>query len=60
MSIDLAYQVLLGLALAVLTVLALLCLVRCIMGPRISDRILAINVIGSLTVIKKQCQERVA
>jgi len=51
MSIDLAYQGLLAVALAVLTVLALACLVRCIMGPRISDRILAINVIGSLTVI---------
>ena len=52
MSIDQAYQILLGGTLAVLTVLALLCLVRCIMGPRISDRILAINVIGSLTVIR--------
>lgn len=51
MSIDLAYQTLLAIALAVLTLLALACLVRCIMGPRISDRILAINVIGTLTVI---------
>ena len=51
MSIDMAYQVLLYGALGVLTLLALACLVRCIMGPRISDRILAINVIGSLTVI---------
>lgn len=51
MSIDTAYQILLGAALCVLTVLALMSLVRCIMGPRISDRVLAINQIGTITVI---------
>lgn len=51
MSIDQAYQVLMAITLGVLTVLALACLVRCIMGPRISDRVLAINLIGTLTVI---------
>ena len=43
MSLNLAYQVLLYGTLGVLTLLALACLVRCIMGPRISDRVLAIN-----------------
>ena len=51
MSIDLAYKILLGFSLAVLTLLALGSLVRCIMGPRISDRVLAINQIGTITVI---------
>lgn len=51
MSIDLAYNLLLGFTLTVLTVLALACLVRCILGPRISDRVLAINQIGTITVI---------
>ena len=51
MSIELAYNVLLGFALGVLTLLALACLVRCILGPRISDRVLAINVTGTITVI---------
>lgn len=51
MSIDLAYRVLLAATLVVLTLLALACLVRCILGPRISDRVLAINMIGTLTVI---------
>ena len=51
MSIDMAYQVLLYGALGVLTLLALACLVRCIMGPRISDRVLAINQTGTITVI---------
>ena len=51
MSVDTAYQVLLYGALGILTLLALACLVRCIMGPRISDRVLAINQIGTITVI---------
>ncbi|MBQ2948998.1 MAG: sodium:proton antiporter [Clostridia bacterium] len=51
MAIDMAYQILLGFALLVLTALAIACLVRCIMGPGISDRVLSINVIGTLTVI---------
>lgn len=51
MSIELAYQALLAVALGVLTVLALACLVRCILGPRISDRVLAINQTGTITVI---------
>jgi len=51
MSIDTAYQVLLYGTLGILTLLALACLVRCIMGPRISDRVLAINQTGTITVI---------
>ena len=51
MSIEIAYQVLLYGTLGVLTLLALACLVRCIMGPRISDRVLAINIVGTITVI---------
>ena len=51
MSIELAYKLLLGFTLGVLTLLALACLVRCILGPRISDRVLAINVTGTITVI---------
>ena len=51
MSIELAYKLLLGLTLGVLTLLALACLVRCILGPRISDRVMAINVTGTITVI---------
>jgi len=48
---DMAYQILLYGTLGVLTLLALACLVRCIIGPRISDRVLAINQIGTITVI---------
>ena len=51
MSIDLCYQVLSTVTMVVLVVLALLCLVRCVLGPRISDRVMAINMIGTLTII---------
>ena len=34
-----------------MVLLALVCLVRCILGPRISDRVMAINMIGTLTII---------
>lgn len=51
MSIDLAYQMLTAFALLVLTLLAIASLIRCIVGPRISDRIMAINITGTLTVI---------
>lgn len=51
MSIELAYRALCAGTLGVLTLLCLLCLVRCIRGPRISDRVLAVNMIGTLTII---------
>ena len=38
-------------ALGLLTALSLLALVRCIRGPRISDRVLAGNMIGTLTLV---------
>lgn len=38
-------------SLGILMVLAAACLLRCILGPRISDRILAVNMIGTLVII---------
>ena len=51
MSIDFGYEVLSIASMTVLVALALVCLVRCIMGPRISDRVMAVNMIGTLTII---------
>lgn len=51
MSIDNAYQVFFVGSLAVLTILAVLCLIRCIIGPRISDRIMSVNMVSTLTII---------
>lgn len=38
-------------AMAVLVALAILALVRCIRGPRVSDRVMAVNMIGTLTIV---------
>lgn len=43
MSIETCYDVLTVGSLAVLVLLALVCLVRCILGPRISDRVMEIG-----------------
>ena len=50
MSLDTAYRVLSTLAMGVLVTLCILSLVRCIRGPRISDRVLAVNMMGTLTI----------
>ena len=45
-----AYQILMAASLGVMVIYAMLCLIRCIKGPRISDRVLAVNMIGTLTI----------
>lgn len=51
MSVEQAYHGLTVVVMAVLAVLSILCLIRCIRGPRISDRVLAVNMIGTLTIV---------
>ena len=46
-----AYSVLYNVALGVIGVLLIACLTRAIIGPRIADRIIAINMMGTLIVI---------
>ena len=46
-----AYNILYTGALIVLGVCLLLCLVRAIRGPRIADRLIAVNMMGTLTII---------
>ncbi len=46
-----AYNILYTGALVVIGVLLLACLVRAIRGPRIADRVIAINMMGTLIVI---------
>lgn len=46
-----AYNVLYTVATAVIGVLLLCCLIRAIKGPRIADRIIAVNMMGTLIVI---------
>lgn len=50
MTVELAYQYLFTGALTILAVLIGIILVRSIVGPRIIDRILCINMIGTLVI----------
>ena len=50
MNVANAYQALYTAVLVVLGVLAFLCLIRAIRGPRIADRIVSINMISTLTI----------
>ena len=51
MTVSVAYDMLFRAVLVVLAALTLLCLVRAIRGPRIADRVIAVNMMGTLIVI---------
>lgn len=51
LTVAAAYSMLYTGALIVLAVLLLGCLVRAIIGPRIADRVIAVNMMGTLVVI---------
>ena len=51
MSVEMAYQALGLFALLVLSVLLFACLVRSVRGPKVVDRIVSVNMIGTLTII---------
>lgn len=38
-------------AIIILSILVLLCLVRAIIGPKIADRIVSINMMGTMTIV---------
>lgn len=46
-----AYEILYTAALVIIGLLVIACLVRAIRGPRIADRVIAINMMGTLIVI---------
>ncbi len=46
-----AYQILYTVALSVLAVGILLAMIRAIKGPRIADRVVAVNMIGTMTML---------
>lgn len=50
-SLEQAYGVLLTGILIVLAVLVMLCLVRAIIGPRIADRIVSVNMMGTMVIV---------
>lgn len=49
--LDQAYHVLFTGAIIILALMIFCCLIRAIIGPRIADRIVAINMIGTMTIM---------
>ncbi len=50
-SIITAYDYVFTAALIVLAVMAVLCLIRAILGPRAADRVVAVNMLGTLVMV---------
>ena len=50
-GLEAAYQGLFTTVLIILAVLAILCLVRAIIGPRIADRIVSVNMMGTMVIV---------
>ncbi|WP_373219221.1 monovalent cation/H+ antiporter complex subunit F [Ruminococcus sp. 5_1_39BFAA] len=50
-GLEQAYHILFVAALIFLAVMVVLCLVRAIIGPRIADRIVAINMMGTMIMV---------
>ena len=50
-GLEQAYQMLFSGALIFLAVMLILCLVRAIKGPRVADRIFAVNMMGTMVMV---------
>ena len=50
-GLDTAYQVLFVAALIFLAIMVVLCLIRAIIGPKVGDRIVAINMMGTMIMV---------
>ena len=46
-----AYEILFMAALVFLAVMVVLCLIRAIIGPRIADRVVAVNMMGTMVMV---------
>lgn len=50
-ALDTAYQALFVIILIALAILVILCLIRAIIGPRIADRVVAVNMTGTMVIV---------
>ncbi len=46
-----AYQILFTVALVILAILLLFCLIRAVIGPRVADRLVAVNMMGTIVMV---------
>jgi multicomponent Na+:H+ antiporter subunit F len=50
-GLEQAYQILFSVVLVFLAVMLMLCLIRAIIGPRVTDRIVAVNMMGTMVMV---------
>lgn len=50
-NLSTAYEVLVVGIILCIALLIVACLIRCVLGPRVTDRIVAVNSIGTMTII---------
>ncbi|MCD8082756.1 MAG: monovalent cation/H+ antiporter complex subunit F [Clostridiales bacterium] len=50
-GLEQAYQILFTVALIFLALMLVLCLIRAIIGPRVADRIVAVNMMGTMVMV---------
>ena len=50
-GLDTAYQIFLAAVLVFLAVMIILCLIRAIIGPRVADRVVAVNMMGAMVMV---------
>lgn len=46
-----AYSVVFTVALVILAIMAILCLIRAVLGPTIADRLVAVNMMGTMVMV---------
>lgn len=50
-NLNTAYETLAIIVICVMAVLVVACLIRSVLGPRVTDRIVAVNSIGTMTIV---------
>ena len=50
-NVDAAYEILAVIAISLIAILIVACLIRSVLGPRVTDRIVAVNSIGTMTIV---------
>lgn len=50
-ALENAYTIFFSVTIVIITILAALCLLRAIIGPRLADRVVAVNMIGTMVIV---------
>ena len=50
-GLERAYYVFFSAVLIILAILVVLCLIRAVIGPRVADRIVAVNMMGTMVIV---------